>query len=65
MTDLRFGVFGAGFWAPFQLAGWREMGSATCVAIYNLTISKAEKYRVNPSHRVQSPPLLGKGRSGL
>lgn len=43
MTDLRFGVFGAGFWAGFQLAGWREAGGATCVAIYNRTISKAGK----------------------
>src|SRR6266542_2064919 len=43
MTDLRFGVFGAGFWAPFQLAGWNELGGAKCVAIYNRTISKAEK----------------------
>jgi len=43
MTDLRFGVFGAGFWAPFQLAGWNELGGAKCVAIYNRTIAKAEK----------------------
>ena len=43
MNDLRFGVFGAGFWVPFQLAGWREVSGAICVAICDRTISKAEK----------------------
>jgi predicted dehydrogenase len=43
MTELRFAVFGAGFWAPFQLAGWNEVGGAKCVAIYNRTVAKAEK----------------------
>jgi predicted dehydrogenase len=43
MSELRFGVFGAGFWAPFQLAGWNEVGGVKCVAIYNRTVSKAEK----------------------
>lgn len=42
MSDLRFGVFGAGFWAPFQMAGWKELGGVKCVAIYNRSISKAE-----------------------
>lgn len=35
-------MFGAGFWARFQLAGWREVGGADCVAIYNRTVSKAQ-----------------------
>ena len=39
---LRFAVFGAGFWTPYQLAGWREVGGVECVAIYNRTESKAE-----------------------
>jgi predicted dehydrogenase len=43
MTDLRFGVFGAGFWAPYQIGGWQEVEGAECVAIYNRTVSKAEK----------------------
>ncbi len=42
MTNLRFAAFGAGFWARFQLAGWREAGGTECVAIYNRTKSKAE-----------------------
>jgi predicted dehydrogenase len=41
MADLRFAVFGAGFWAPYQLAGWRETGGVNCVAICDTVISKA------------------------
>jgi predicted dehydrogenase len=43
MTDLRFGVFGAGFWARYQVAAWQEVEGARCVAIYNRTVPKAEK----------------------
>lgn len=39
----RFAIFGAGFWARFQLAAWREAGGAECVAIYNRTRAKAER----------------------
>jgi predicted dehydrogenase len=39
---LRFAVFGAGFWARYQLAGWRELEGVKCVAIHNRTRSKAE-----------------------
>jgi hypothetical protein len=35
-------MFGAGFWAQFQLAGWKELPGATCVAIYNRTLSWAD-----------------------
>jgi predicted dehydrogenase len=35
-------MVGAGFWARYQLAGWREVGLADCVAISNRTRSKAE-----------------------
>ncbi len=41
-STLRFAVFGAGFWTPYQLAGWREVGGVECVAIYNRTRAKAE-----------------------
>ena len=43
MNKLRFAAIGAGFWARYQLAGWRETGGAECVAIYNRTKAKAEK----------------------
>jgi predicted dehydrogenase len=42
MKRLRFAVFGAGFWARFQLAAWREVGGVECVAIYNRTRPRAE-----------------------
>jgi predicted dehydrogenase len=51
-TPLRFAVIGAGFWARYQLAGWREAaemsrGTATdgaeCIAICNRTRSRAEE----------------------
>lgn len=43
MHDLRFAVFGAGFWSRFQLAAWQEIAGVRCVAIYNRTLSKAEE----------------------
>ena len=43
MSDLRFAVFGAGFWTRPQLAAWGEVPGAKCVAIYNRTREKAEK----------------------
>ena len=42
MKILRFAVFGAGFWAPYQLAAWRELRGVECVAIYNRTRTRAE-----------------------
>jgi D-apiose dehydrogenase len=37
----RFGIFGAGFWARYQLAGWREIAGAECVAICDPNPEKA------------------------
>ncbi|MCS7310356.1 MAG: Gfo/Idh/MocA family oxidoreductase [Armatimonadetes bacterium] len=42
MKTLRFAIFGTGFWSRYQLAGWRELQGAECVALYNRTRSKAE-----------------------
>jgi D-apiose dehydrogenase len=42
MKDLRFAIIGTGFWARYQLAAWRELPGATCVALYNRTRTKAE-----------------------
>lgn len=44
MTPLRFAIFGTGFWARFQLGAWRELEGAECVALYNRTRSRAEKF---------------------
>lgn len=41
-TPLRFAILGTGFWARYQLAAWREVPGAHCVALYNRTRSKAE-----------------------
>lgn len=43
MTDLRFAVLGAGFWAPYQIAGWQEVKGARCVAICDRLLSKAQR----------------------
>lgn len=42
MKDLRFALYGTGFWSRFQLAAWRELEGATCVALYNRTLRKAQ-----------------------
>ncbi|MBI4663822.1 MAG: Gfo/Idh/MocA family oxidoreductase [Verrucomicrobia bacterium] len=42
MSESCFAIFGAGFWARFQLAAWQELEGARCVAIYNRTRAKAE-----------------------
>ena len=42
MKKVRVGTIGAGFWARYQLAGWRETGGADLVSICSRTRSKAE-----------------------
>lgn len=44
MSNLKFAMFGAGFWAHFQLAAWQELDGVECVAIYNRTRSKGERF---------------------
>ena len=43
MEKLRFAVFGCGFWAKFQIGAWSEVKGAELVALYNRTLSKAQK----------------------
>lgn len=43
MSKLRFALFGTGFWATYQLAGWVETGEVECVALFNRTKDKALK----------------------
>lgn len=43
MKPLKFAILGTGFWSRYQLAGWNEIGGVDCVAVYNRTVSKAEK----------------------
>lgn len=42
MTELRFAILGTGFWARYQLAGWRELPDVRCVALWNRTRAKAD-----------------------
>lgn len=43
MQTTRFALFGAGFWAGYQLAGWMELPAVSCAAIYNRTRAKADE----------------------
>jgi len=43
MEKLKFAVLGCGFWSKFQIGAWSEIKEAELVAVYNRTISKAEK----------------------
>ncbi|MEO7317525.1 MAG: Gfo/Idh/MocA family oxidoreductase, partial [Chthoniobacteraceae bacterium] len=42
MKELRFAIVGTGFWSRYQLAAWRELPGAQCVAVCNRTRAKAE-----------------------
>lgn len=44
MKNLRFAIFGAGFWARAQLGAWREVGGVECAAIYNRSRGRAEAF---------------------
>lgn len=43
MSDLKFAVMGTGFWAQFQIPAWFEVAGVQLVAVYNRTVSRAEK----------------------
>ncbi len=44
MRKLRFAMGGTGFWARYQLAGWRELPEAECVAVYGRSPAKARAF---------------------
>lgn len=43
MRNLRFAVVGTGFWARYQLAGWRELPGVECVALCDRQRDRAER----------------------
>ena len=43
MTALRFAVFGTGWWSNYQIPAWFEVGGVELVALYNRTVSRADK----------------------
>ena len=42
MSAKRFAVFGAGFWARYQLNAWRELEGVACVAVCDRSRERAE-----------------------
>jgi hypothetical protein len=42
MKTMRFPIFGTGFWSRYQLAAWRELEDAECVALFNRTKSNVQ-----------------------
>ena len=43
MKKLKFAVLGCGFWSKFQIGAWSELDGIELVAVYNRTLSKAQK----------------------
>ncbi len=43
MKKLKFAVLGCGFWSKFQIGAWSELEGVELVAVYNRTLSKAQK----------------------
>jgi predicted dehydrogenase len=43
MRKLKFAVLGCGFWSKFQIGAWSELDGVELVAVYNRTLSKAQK----------------------
>ena len=43
MSELRFAMLGAGFWARYQLAAWQELPGVRCVVVCDSTLSKAQR----------------------
>jgi predicted dehydrogenase len=42
MAEMRVAVVGAGFWAKYQVAAWRELPDVRCIAICDSNRAKAE-----------------------
>jgi D-apiose dehydrogenase len=40
---LKFAVLGCGFWSKFQIGAWSELKGVELIAVYNRTLSKAQK----------------------
>ena len=43
MKNLKFAVFGTGFWSFYQLSGWQELPGVEPIALYNRTRRRAEE----------------------
>ena len=43
MDKLKFAVLGCGFWSKFQIGAWTELDDVELVAVFNRTLTKAQK----------------------
>jgi len=43
MKELKFGVFGAGFWSNFQIAGWQELPGLQLIALCDPNLEKCQQ----------------------
>lgn len=62
MKKLKFAVLGCGFWSKFQIGAWSELDGVELVAVYNRTLSKAQKIAdyFKVSHVYDNPEELFK-----
>jgi D-apiose dehydrogenase len=58
MSDKRFVVFGAGFWARYQLAAWGEVAGAKCVGVCDPDGAKAERLAKKVGANVYTDPAV-------
>jgi len=60
MKNLKFAVFGTGFWSYYQLSGWQELTGVEPLALYNRTRSRAEEVarQFNVPHVYDEPDEL-------
>lgn len=60
MEQLKFAVFGTGYWSTFQIPAWLEIEGVQLVALYNRTVAKAEQLaaRYNIPHVYGDPEAL-------
>jgi D-apiose dehydrogenase len=61
MANLRFAIIGTGFWSVFQLAAWRELVGAECVALCNHPRDRAEEL----AHKFGVPAVYEDAREML
>ncbi|MEJ7645533.1 MAG: Gfo/Idh/MocA family oxidoreductase [Chryseolinea sp.] len=59
--NLRFAVFGTGFWSTFQIAAWKELEGVELIAVYNRTSAKAEEI----AHRFDIPRVYDNAQTLL
>jgi predicted dehydrogenase len=55
MAALKFAVMGTGFWSNYQIPAWFEVDGVELVAVYNRTVSKAQKV----AERFDVPKVYG------